>query len=52
MNEIFTAMVQLGVAPVICGYLLFDYSKKLSLIQTELVKVSERLANIEKMLEK
>ena len=52
MNEIFQAMIQLGVAPVICGYLLFDYSKKLSAIQQELIKVSERLSNIEHLLEK
>lgn len=52
MNELFQAMIQLGVAPVVCGYLLYDYSKKLTSIQQELVRVNERLANIEKLLEK
>lgn len=52
MQELFQAMVQLGVAPVVTGYLLWDYSKKLTAIQVEMVKVSERLDHITGLLEK
>lgn len=52
MQELFQAMIQLGVAPVIAMFLLYDYSKKLTAMQLELVKVSERLDHITKMLEK
>lgn len=45
-------MVQLGTAPVVAGFLLFDYSKKLAGMQNELVKINERLEQILHLVEK
>lgn len=52
MQELFQAMIQLGVSPVIAMFLLYDYSKKLVAMQIELVKVSERLDHITDLLER
>lgn len=52
MNEFFTVISQLGVAPAVAGYLLWDYSKKLSLMQIELTKINERLDNIQDLLKR
>ena len=51
MQEITQAILQLGVAPVIAGYLLYDYSKKLSAIEQELIKIHAILDEQTKLLE-
>lgn len=38
MNDIVQALLQVGVAPTIAGYLLYDYSKKLTAIEICLVQ--------------
>ncbi len=48
---IIDAIVQVGILPVIIGYLLFDQSKKMSLVQIELVKISTKLDEIGKHIE-
>lgn len=51
MQEIIDGIVQVGILPVIIGYLLFDHSKKMEAIKTEIVKVNLQLADIQKTLE-
>ena len=51
MQEVIDAVIQLGILPVIIGYLLFDQSKKMSAIEVQLVKVNERLSDMERKLE-
>jgi len=51
MQEIIDGIVQVGILPVIIGYLLFDQSKKMEAMRTELVKVNLQLADITKTLE-
>lgn len=52
MQEIVDGIVQVGILPVIIGYLLFDQSRKMEAMRTELVKISQQLAEIERHIEK
>lgn len=52
MDEIIQAILQVGVAPVIAGYLLYDYSKKLTAIEIGIVKINTALEDQTKLLEK
>lgn len=45
MENFTQAILQIGVAPAIAGFLLYDYSKKLAAMQVELVKINEILRN-------
>lgn len=51
MQEIIDGIVEVGILPVIIGYLLFDHSKKIEAIKTEIAKVNLQLADIAKTLE-
>lgn len=42
-STIIDSIVQIGILPVIIGYLLFDFSKKLAAMQIELVKIHDQL---------
>lgn len=54
MQQITQAILQLGFAPALAGYLLFDYSKKLTAIQMEMLKTTiistEQQRNQEELL--
>jgi len=52
MDEIIQAILQVGVAPVIAGYLLYDYSKKLTSIEIGIVKINANLEKQTKLLDK
>lgn len=45
------SIVQIGILPVIIGFLLFDFSKKLGAMQIELVKINEKLNTIDEIKE-
>ena len=51
MQEIIDGIVQVGILPVIIGYLLFDQSRKMEAIKLEMVKMNLQLADITKKLE-
>ena len=51
MQEIIDGIVQVGILPVIIGYLLFDQSKKMEAMRTEMVKMNLQLAEIAKALD-
>lgn len=38
MNDLVTAVTQIGILPVIILFLLWDYSKKMAMIQIEVAK--------------
>jgi hypothetical protein len=48
MQEIVTAVTQIGILPVIILFLLWDYSKKLATIQVEAVKCSETVSSLKR----
>jgi hypothetical protein len=51
MQEIIDGIVQVGILPVIIGYLLFDQSKKMEALRIEMVKINAQLADITKALD-
>lgn len=51
MNDIVQAILQVGVAPTIAGYLLYDYSKRLLNIEKELIYIKTELVDQSKLLE-
>ena len=52
MTDLIPAVSQLGFPVAITTFLLYDYSKKIALIQTELVKTNERLEKIGTQLQR
>jgi len=38
MNDLVTAVTQIGILPVIILFLLWDYSKKMAMLQIEVAK--------------
>jgi hypothetical protein len=51
MQEIIDGIVQVGILPVIIGYLLFDQSKKMEAMRAEMIKMNLQLAEIAKAIE-
>ena len=51
MNDVIQAILQVGVAPTIAGYLLYDYSKRLLNIEKELIYIKNELVDQTKLLE-
>lgn len=51
MNDVIQAILQVGVAPTIAGYLLYDYSKRLLNIEKELIYIKNELDDQTKLLE-
>lgn len=45
------SIVQVGILPVIIGFLLFDFSKKITLMQLELVRINEQLKTLDEIRE-
>lgn len=45
MEALTQAIINIGIAPAIAGYLLYDHSKKLLAIQLQLVTLTERIEN-------
>ena len=41
MAELTDSILQIGLFPAITGYLLYDYSKKLTAINQEITKITE-----------
>ena len=52
MQEIIDGIIQVGILPVIIGYLLFDQSRKIEAMKLELVKINQTLMEIERHIEK
>ncbi len=50
-STLIDSIVQIGILPVIIGYLLFDFSKKITAIQIEMVKMNERLGTLDEIKE-
>lgn len=52
MKEFVDAAVQVGILPVIIGFLLFDHSKKMTDIQLQLAKIDNKLDDMSKDIER
>jgi len=56
MQELISAVTQIGILPVIILFLLWDYSKKMALLQIEVakntVKIDTVLMTIERIEDK
>lgn len=52
MTELVPAISSLGFPVAITTFLLYDYSKKIALIQAELVKYNERLERVGDQLQR